>query len=99
VIAISVKFVGLVLTTIWTWGENSRHCRDDASSLFPQANNYLIGVWSVFGFQMIFGTFFLLCCGLDGAIHESSALIRQDYGTEQREDFDDDIDETENQKN
>jgi len=56
--ALGTKFVCLTLATIWTWGENSRHCRGDA--IFPPASRFLIGQWSVFGFQMFFWDIFLI---------------------------------------
>jgi len=75
------KFLSLVLATVWTWGENSRHCRTETPQLYDPTNKYLIGVWAYFGFQMTIGTFILLCSGLDGAINEGMALLRQDDTT------------------
>jgi len=92
VVVFAGKFIAIVLATIWTWGENTRHCRSSMSH-WSQANKFLIGTWVVFGFQLIVGTFYLFCCGLDYAIFEGLDHIRQDI-SEERDNF---MDDTENQ--
>jgi len=77
-----------VLSVLWVWGENTRHCRSQTTHLYNVAQYYLIGYLSFFAFQLLFGTAFLVCCGMADAVKEGMFQVTQSYRDYDREDLD-----------
>lgn len=80
------KFAALVVGVVWVWGEDHAPlCSVQTPSLFVQASKFLIGMLCVFAFQMLFGTSFLMCCGLEDAVGEGVHWFNGKYGSKTEE--------------
>lgn len=86
-IVYTAKLGGLVMGIVLVWGVTDISCSAATPSLYDQASAFLICMIVFYAFQLLFGTSFLMCCGLEDAVGEGFALVNQRYVTSQPHPF------------
>ncbi len=65
-----VKLILVILTAVWLWSHNTQHCKTQTPDLYEHATAYFAAYDIIFVFQVLFGSAFMICCGLRDAVHE-----------------------------
>lgn len=74
------KLAGVVLGIVWVWARTGVACNELTPSLYGQASTFLICMIVLFAFQLMFGTSYLMCCGLEDAVQEGIHNVQRSYG-------------------
>jgi len=87
------KTILLMMGILWIWSEDAHPCETGARSFYDNASRYLFGSMVVYGFQLFFGTSFLIGCGLEHAVEEGLRKTFTPTRMSDGHEFDDDSDE------
>ncbi len=69
------KLAALVVGMVYVWAKTSVSCGAVVPTLYSQASTFLITMIVFYFFQLIFGTGFLICCGIEDAVAEAFHLV------------------------
>lgn len=50
---------------IWIFGEDAAVCATETSSMYTASQEFAYGAGGMYLFQLLFGSTYLMCCGLD----------------------------------
>eukprot|EP01006_Ploeotia_vitrea_P064560 TRINITY_DN88203_c0_g1_i1.p1 TRINITY_DN88203_c0_g1~~TRINITY_DN88203_c0_g1_i1.p1 ORF type:complete len:208 (-),score=59.20 TRINITY_DN88203_c0_g1_i1:54-653(-) len=78
---IFLKAVTVIVGVVWIWGDAQEFCSTAAAPLYVHADLFLKAVIGVLTVQLLFGTSFLMGCGLHHAIDEALHHIRGSWRT------------------
>jgi len=79
------KLGGIVLGMVWVWGKTDVSCEINTPRLYDNASTFLICMITLYVFQLLFGTSFLMCCGIEDAVGEGVYLFTSKYGRKDTE--------------
>jgi len=87
-LAYVAKLAGVVLGIVWVWAKSGVSCADATPTLFNEASSFLVTMIVFFAFQLMFGTGYLMCCGLEDAVSEGIHNVQRKYGGKELEEED-----------
>lgn len=79
------KFAVLTFDVVWIWSFSPISCSVETPSLYTGASQFLIIMLSLYCFQLLFGTTYLLACGLEDAVGEGVHWVNSKYGSKTEE--------------
>lgn len=75
----AAKLGGIVLGMVWVWAKTDVSCEVATPRLYSHASTFLICMITLYVFQLLFGTSFLMCCGIEDAVGEGVFLVSSKY--------------------
>lgn len=79
-LAYAAKLGVIVLGMVYVWGLTDYACSAITPTLYSQASTFLIFLITIFAMQLVLGTTFLTCFGLEDAVGEALHIFKRRYG-------------------